>query len=119
MKHAIVNRNVARLILPDELQTQAVVEAKVGSLTGRIASTVVSPDEDSVSQAVAAIAEAQRPLVIVGYDAWHSMPAIIELAERLDCPVVTTFKAKVRCRTVIHWQRGSSGAVVLPLQAGS
>jgi len=95
LKNAIVNRDVANLIFPDEVQ---VLPAKVGELPaspqGRVASSLISPDSNSVDEALALIAQAKRPLIIVGYGARESMDTITELAERLHCPVVTTFKAK-------------------------
>ncbi|MEM7364815.1 MAG: thiamine pyrophosphate-dependent enzyme, partial [Pseudomonadota bacterium] len=94
MKHAMVNRNVSHLILPDEVQTQVVETPVTGTLEGRVASSIISPDQTDVSRAISAIAIAERPLIIVGYGARDSMDTIIALAERLKCPVVTTFKAK-------------------------
>ena len=37
---------------------------------------------------------ATRPIIIVGYGARDAMDSITRLAERLNCPVVTTCKAK-------------------------
>ncbi len=36
----------------------------------------------------------KRPVIIVGYGARFQMSSIIALAEKLNCPVLTTFKAK-------------------------
>jgi len=37
---------------------------------------------------------AERPVIVVGHGARFEMDGIIDLAERLDCPILTTFKAK-------------------------
>jgi thiamine pyrophosphate-dependent acetolactate synthase large subunit-like protein len=37
---------------------------------------------------------AKRPVIIVGHGSRFQMAAVIELAEMLDCPVITTFKGK-------------------------
>lgn len=95
MKNAIINRDVANLIFPDEVQ---VIPAKGGeqpsSPKGRVASQLISPDVNAVNDALSLVSGAIRPLIIVGYGARDSMGTIIELAEKLNCPVVTTFKAK-------------------------
>ncbi|MFK7829864.1 MAG: thiamine pyrophosphate-binding protein [Congregibacter sp.] len=94
MKTAVVDRDVAHLIFPDEVQVLEVAEGEPSGPAGRLSSPLILADPQDVQAAAARIAEAKRPLIIVGYGAVSDMPAIIELAERLNCPVVTTFKAK-------------------------
>ena len=94
-KNAIVERDVAHLIFPDDVQTLAAAEGTLpGNPEGRISIPRVMPDETVLQQAVDRIAAAQRPIVIVGYGARDAMTEVIELAERLHAPVLTTFKAK-------------------------
>jgi thiamine pyrophosphate-dependent acetolactate synthase large subunit-like protein len=40
------------------------------------------------------LARAKRPVIVVGHGSRFQMPGVIELAEMLSCPVITTFKAK-------------------------
>jgi thiamine pyrophosphate-dependent acetolactate synthase large subunit-like protein len=95
MKTAIVDRNVAHLVFPDEVQHMPVAEdVTAGSPTGRTGSRAISPDPADVERAAEMIAAAQRPMVVVGHGARHQMAAVIGLAERLGAPVATTFKAK-------------------------
>ena len=94
MKNALVQRDVAHLIFPDEVQVLPATDNAIGQVQGRLASDLIQPDPASLTEACARISQAQRPLIIVGYGAVHDMAAITELAERLNCPVVTTFKAK-------------------------
>ena len=95
LKNALINRDVANLIFPDEVQVlPAPSGAEPAHPTGRIASSRMTPDDESVQAAVVQINNAKRPLIIVGYGARDSMPSIIALAERLNCAVVTTFKGK-------------------------
>jgi len=94
-KSAILNRGVSHLIFPDEVQTLPAAEgAAAGGPEGRIASRSISPPADALDAAVALLSRAERPVVIVGHGARFDMPAILELAESLHCPVVTTFKGK-------------------------
>ncbi len=95
MKNALLHRDVANLIFPDEVQ---VLPARPGdepaTPEGRIGSSLITADPASVTAAVDLITDASRPMIIVGYGARDSMDKIIELAEKLNCPVVTTFKGK-------------------------
>lgn len=94
LKHAIIDCGVGHLVLPDEVQILAAPAASTSGPEGRMPDLRVSPPPASVGQALALISTATRPLVVVGAGAKFDMPAIIALAERLNAPVVTTFKAK-------------------------
>ncbi len=94
-KTAILNRGVSHLIFPDEVQNLPAAEgASAGGPEGRITPRDIAPPQDSLAQAVKMIGGAKRPVIIVGHGARFHMPAVIGLAERLRCPVITTFKAK-------------------------
>ncbi len=94
-KSAILNRGVSHLIFPDEVQTLPAAEgAEAGGPEGRLPSRAISPPADALDAAVALLSKAERPVLIVGHGARFDMPAILELAESLHCPVVTTFKGK-------------------------
>lgn len=92
-KTAIADRDVAHLMLPDEVQETPSNEP-ARTLQGRIGSKKIAPPEDVFEQAVEVISGSQRPLFIVGAGARHDMAPIIECAETLGIPVATTFKAK-------------------------
>ncbi|MEE8295903.1 MAG: thiamine pyrophosphate-binding protein, partial [Sphingomonadales bacterium] len=95
MKNAIVRRDVSHLIFPDEVQIQPAAKGdKASNSNGRVAAEAITPPESAVKAACKAISKAKRPLIIVGYGTRDSMSAVIKLAEKLRCPVVTTFKAK-------------------------
>ncbi len=94
-KSAILNRGVSHLIFPDEVQTLAAPDgAAAGGPDGRIASRAIAPPADAVDAAVELLSKAKRPVVIVGHGARFDMPAVLELAKSLRCPVITTFKGK-------------------------
>lgn len=94
LKTAIVQRDVAHLIFPDDVQTIPDAESKASGPGGRMASTAIAPDAASVAEPSELIAKAKQPLIIVGYGARDEMEAVTGLAEALKAPVVTTFKAK-------------------------
>lgn len=94
-KTALVERDVAQLVFPDEVQELPAHErARVGSPDGRTGSREIAPPADALAAAVAAIDGAERSVVIVGNGAREGMADIVALAEKLDAPVATTFKGK-------------------------
>jgi thiamine pyrophosphate-dependent acetolactate synthase large subunit-like protein/nitrite reductase/ring-hydroxylating ferredoxin subunit len=94
IKHALVERGVAHLVLPDEVQVAPAPDAVASGPTGRVADARVAPPAAALDAARAALAGANRPMIIVGHGARTDMGPIIELAQTLGAPVVTTFKAK-------------------------
>ncbi|MEM7480963.1 MAG: thiamine pyrophosphate-dependent enzyme [Acidobacteriota bacterium] len=94
LKSAILNRGVSHLIFPDEVQVLPAGRAKAGGPQGRLPERRIAPPEEAVEQALAVISGSRRPVVIVGHGARFQMDEVIALAEALDAPVLTTFKAK-------------------------
>lgn len=95
LKDALISRDVAHLIFPDEVQVYPAPEgAKASGPDGRLSSSVIAPQIEVVDAATDLIANAKRPLIIVGYGARDAMEQVTRLAETLKAPIVTTFKAK-------------------------
>ena len=94
-KSAILNRGVSHLIFPDEVQTLAAGEgARPGGPEGRLTPRDIAPPAEALGEAIALIRRSRRPAIIVGHGARFHMPGIVNLAEWLTCPVITTFKGK-------------------------
>jgi thiamine pyrophosphate-dependent acetolactate synthase large subunit-like protein/nitrite reductase/ring-hydroxylating ferredoxin subunit/CDGSH-type Zn-finger protein len=94
-KTAIVERDVAHLIFPDEVQTLPAAEgAQAGGPDGRLGDRAMLPATDSLAAALQRLKDARRPVIIVGYGALGRMDQVAQLAEKLKAPVLTTFKAK-------------------------
>jgi len=93
-KTAIIERDVAHLVFPDEVQELSAQGVVAGGPEGRTGSRETAPPAASLAAAVELIAGCERPLVIVGNGAREGMAEITELAERIGAPVATTFKGK-------------------------
>ena len=94
-KNAIVERDVAHLIFPDEVQTLPAAESEqAGGPDGRMGDRAMLPATDTLAAALQKLKEARRPVIVVGYGALGRMEYIIQLAEKLKAPILTTFKAK-------------------------
>ena len=76
LKHAIVERDVAHLVLPDEVQVQPAPEARRPVVPGRAASPTVDvrPPAAALDAArSASSAAARRPVIVVGHGARFDM----------------------------------------------
>jgi thiamine pyrophosphate-dependent acetolactate synthase large subunit-like protein len=93
-KSAILERGVSHLIFPDEVQVLPAGDAEPGGPEGRLPARDIAPPEAAVARAAELLATARRPVIIVGHGARFEMDAVLQLAERLSCPVITTFKGK-------------------------
>ncbi len=95
LKHAIVGRDVSHLIFPDGVQTRPVPEsAPAPGPAGRVGEPDIAPPADALARASERLRAARRPVVIVGHGAREQMAGVLRLAERLNAPVLTTFKGK-------------------------
>lgn len=95
LKHAIVKRSVSHLIFPDEVQVQPADDEHVAAdYLGRLSEIEITPAREAIQKALEKIAGAKRPIIIVGHGARYAMKPILELAEKITAPVLTTFKAK-------------------------
>ena len=94
-KHALLERGVAHLVFPDEVQVVAAAPAQAASgPAGRLPDREISPPAAVVADAVARVRVAHRPVIVVGHGARFDMQPVRMLAEHLNAPIVTTFKAK-------------------------
>ncbi len=95
LKNALLKRDVAHLIFPDEVQTRPASErAKAGGPQGRMSPQTITPPADMMDAALEKLKASKRPVIIVGHGARFHMEAIIAFAEAHNIPVITTFKGK-------------------------
>jgi pyruvate oxidase len=94
-KTAIVERDVAHLVFPDEVQELPAPEnAQVGGPGGRTGDRRIAAPAEALTAALAQIAAADRPVIVLGNGARDGIAEIVSLAEKIGAPVATTFKAK-------------------------
>ncbi len=95
LKHAIINRDVTHLIFPDEIQVAPGLEKPPSTPKhGRVSTTQITPPQAELNEAVDLIRNANIVSIIVGHGARFHKEKIIKLAETLQAPIITTFKAK-------------------------
>jgi thiamine pyrophosphate-dependent acetolactate synthase large subunit-like protein/nitrite reductase/ring-hydroxylating ferredoxin subunit len=95
LKHAIVNRDVAHLIFPNDVQNlPGLDDPPPKPKEGRVSNTAIAPPEAELERACDLLRSARRPVIIAGNGARPFRQQIVRLAEHYDVPIITTFKAK-------------------------
>jgi len=94
IKHALLKRDVSHLTFPDQVQVMSANEEVAQTPEGRITPLTIAPPEESLSEAMRLIKSALRPVIVVGHGARFHMEEVLQLAEQLNCAVMTTFKGK-------------------------
>eukprot|EP00039_Didymoeca_costata_P008188 m.108892 g.108892 ORF g.108892 m.108892 type:complete len:861 (-) comp13984_c0_seq2:135-2717(-) len=94
VKNALLKRNVAHLVFPDEVQDMPLEGAKISGPAGRYPDRSITPPAEKIVEAADMLTSAKRPTIIVGYGALGKMDEIVALAEEMNAPILTTFKAK-------------------------
>lgn len=92
-KTAIVERDVAHLIFPDDMQTLP-NENPAAAPKGRLGRADIRPSDADMDAVRGMLASARRPIIVMGHGALEARDRVIALAEALGAPVLTTFKGK-------------------------
>ena len=93
IKHALVERGVSHISIPNDVQKIPYTSALI-PLEGRIPNKAISPAEYLINKAAAIIGKSKRPVIISGFGALKIGDIILEFAQKITAPVVTTFRGK-------------------------
>jgi pyruvate oxidase len=93
VKHALLDRGVSHIGIPNDVQ-KLPYEAKVLSFEGRMPNMAFCQTDELVRKAAAIVDGARRPVIIAGFGAMGHGDGLLELAQKISAPIVTTFRAK-------------------------
>ncbi len=93
VRHAVLERGVAHLVFPDQVQTLP-ANGAAAPPEGRLPDLAIAPPAAALKEATELLAGARRPVIIAGAGAHAARADVIALAEHLGAPVMTTFRAK-------------------------
>lgn len=93
MKHALTERGVAHIGIPNDVQKLPHTE-KIVSFDGSFPNKAISPPMFVIMKAAQAINQSERPVIIAGFGARGQGDNLLELAEKISAPIVTTFRGK-------------------------
>lgn len=113
LRYAIVARGVAQLSVPNDIQREPLEPAYCERETCLSTVTAV-PTDEAVQAAADAIDGAMRPVILAGFGAMRAAGAVLELAETIRAPIVTTFRAKGILPDENEWVSGVHGPLGTP-----
>jgi len=113
LRYAIVARGVAQLSIPNDIQAAPLDPAYCKRETC-LPAVRVAPTDEAVGAAVEAIDAATRPVILAGFGAMDAAGAVLDLAERIQAPIVTTFRAKGILPDDNEWIAGVHGELGTP-----
>jgi thiamine pyrophosphate-dependent acetolactate synthase large subunit-like protein/rubredoxin len=93
IKHALVERGVSHLGVPNDIQ-KLPCDAAVMPMQGRIPNRNILPSSHVIKEAASIIDEAKRPVIISGFGAVGQGDKLLQLARKISSPIVTTFRGK-------------------------
>ncbi|PKL55592.1 MAG: pyruvate dehydrogenase, partial [Methanomicrobiales archaeon HGW-Methanomicrobiales-6] len=113
LRYAIIDRGVAQLSLPNDIQREPLDPAYCERETCLPAVTV-APTDEAVRAAAGVIDGAARPVILAGFGAMRAAGAVLDLAETIRAPIVTTFRAKGILPDENEWVAGVHGPLGTP-----
>lgn len=93
LRSALIARGVGQISVPNNIQKE-VYSAPFCSGAACLPLTGIAPPAVALDRAVAAIEEAERPVVLAGWGAHPYGQGVLALARRRSAPILTTFRAK-------------------------
>ncbi|MGB9937276.1 MAG: thiamine pyrophosphate-dependent enzyme [Methanobacterium sp.] len=93
IKHAIVERGVAHLGIPNDVQKEHHFEKTI-PFEGSFPNRAVSPPKSVITKAAVTIGKSKRPVIVVGFGAAGQGDNIIKIAEKISAPIVSTYRGK-------------------------
>ncbi len=93
VKNAVVHHGVSHLGVPMDIQN-AKTKVMAKPVEGRWPVHRSRPPKDLIEKATDLVNAADSPMIITGWGAHYAPETVLQLAEKIDAPIATTFKAK-------------------------
>lgn len=93
IKHAILDKGVAHIGIPKDVQ-EIPYTAETIPFDGSFPNNAITQPMFLILKVAQAINQAERPVIVSGFGAINQGDSILELAEKITAPIVTTFRGK-------------------------
>jgi pyruvate oxidase len=113
LRHAIVQRGVAQISVPNDVQ-KAFLDAESCERETCLTNFNILPNETEIQKAVTLINESKKPVILAGWGAFDESEMLLRFAEKIKAPIVTTFRAKGIVPDDNKWLLGILGNVGSP-----
>jgi pyruvate oxidase len=110
LKYATLRHGVAQLSVPNNIQKQTLDTRNIRREIC-ITSEHIVPDDAEITRAAAAIDSAERPVILAGWGSFTEGNAVVKLANKIQAPILTTFRAKGILPEDHEWVIGILGSV--------
>jgi pyruvate oxidase len=113
LRHAIVQRGVAQISIPNDVQKADLELTGCDRETCLTNFNILPPDEE-IQKAVRLIDASKKPVILAGWGAFEDGEMLSRFAEKIKAPIVTTFRAKGILPDDDKWLLGILGNVGSP-----
>lgn len=110
MKHALLESGVAHIGIPNDVQKLPHV-AKTVSFDGSFPNRAISQPAFTIMKAARTIDQSKRPVIIAGFGAMGQGDNLLELAEKISAPIVSTYRGKGVVNEFNELYVGSHGGI--------
>jgi len=93
IKHAILDKGVSHIGIPNDVQKLPYI-AKTVPFQGSFPNRAITQPMFLILKAAQALNQAERPVIVSGFGALTQGENLLELAEKITAPIVTTFRGK-------------------------
>jgi pyruvate oxidase len=93
IKHALLDRGVAHIGVPNDVQ-KIPYKTEILPLEGRMPNMAYGQEESLIEKAALTIDKAERPVIVAGFGCRGQGKKLLELANKISAPIITTFRAK-------------------------
>jgi pyruvate oxidase len=113
LRHAIVQRGVAQISVPNDVQ-KAFLDSESCERETAPSNFNILPDEKELQKAVALIDTAEKPVILAGWGVFGDSELVLRFAEKIKAPIAITFRAKGILPDDHPWLLGILGNVGSP-----
>jgi pyruvate oxidase len=93
IKHSLMERGVSHIGVPNDIQ-KIPYYTDIKAFEGNLANRAISQSITYMINAVRVIDNSKRPVIIAGFGTMDQGDILLELAEKITAPIVTTFRGK-------------------------
>jgi pyruvate oxidase len=113
LRHAVLGRGVAQISIPNDVQKEP-LPAAFCRRESCIPNLQILPEEGELRRAADLVSRGKRPVILAGWGAFPDGHLVLALAERIQAPVITTFRAKGILPDDNPWLVSILGTVGMP-----
>jgi len=113
LKHAIIQRGVAQISVPNNIQKE-IIDADICGKERCTTNFNIMPEEKEIEKAAKLINSSKRTVIIAGWGAFDASKYVLKMAKKIKAPIVTTFRAKGILPENNDWIAGILGNIGPP-----